>query len=79
MGVNDGMIITDGIHLTSTESEEELHAFASKIGLKKEWYQCHPDHPHYDLTTSRAMKRAVYAGAKGVTGVFLFKNSWWAK
>ena len=78
------MIITDGIHLTSTENEQELHVFASKIGLKREWFQCHSDHlkrrrPHYDLTTRSAVNRALIAGAKRVTGSYLLRNSWWAE
>jgi hypothetical protein len=78
------MIITDGIHLASTENEEELHAFAAKMGFKREWFQCHSHHPkrtrpHYDLTTPRAVKRAITAGAQKVTGIYLLRNSWWAK
>lgn len=78
------MIITDGVHLTSTENEEELHTFAVKIGLKRPWYQCHSRHPkrtrpHYDLTTPRAVQRAITAGAQKVSGIFLIQNSWWSK
>ena len=92
MGVNNRMIITDGVHLTSTENEEELHAFASGMGLKREWFQdlsysrClglkHDPkriRPHYDLTTPGAVKRAILAGATKVTSTFLLRNSWWAK
>jgi len=28
---------------------EELHAMAELLGLKREWFQNHPRHPHYDL------------------------------
>lgn len=81
------MIITDGIHLVSTESEEELHSFAAGLGLKREWYhggQKRPQHlkrkrPHYDLTTKRAVKRAVESGAGMVTGRHLLENAWWSK
>lgn len=73
------MIITDGTHLVSTESEEELHLFARKMGLKRQWYQNHPQHPHYDLTTKRATERAYQHGAKKVTGFELLRNAWWAK
>jgi len=31
------MVYTDGIHLVA-DSLEELHEFAHKIGLKREWY-----------------------------------------
>ena len=62
------MILTDGVHLISDTSEDELHAFAQKMGLKRRWFQNKPDHPHYDLTTKRAQERAIAAGAKLVTG-----------
>lgn len=28
---------------------EELHEFAECLGLKREWFQDHPKHPHYDV------------------------------
>jgi hypothetical protein len=34
------------------DSEEELHEFAKKIGMKKEWFQ-DKKLPHYDLTATR--------------------------
>ncbi len=30
------MIIIDGVHMVSTESEDELHAFARKINLERQ-------------------------------------------
>lgn len=42
------MVYTDGIHLVA-DSLDELHEFADKIGLKREWFQDHPSHPHYDI------------------------------
>jgi len=43
---------------------EELHIFAAKIGMKKEWFQGPPEHmvPHYDLTAAKR-KKAVQLGA----------------
>ncbi len=34
------------------DSEEELHEFANKIGMKIEWFQ-NKKLPHYDLTAKR--------------------------
>ena len=38
------------------DSNEELHAFAAQIGMKRSWFQASPSGPHYDLT---AKKRAL--------------------
>jgi hypothetical protein len=43
-------------------SVEDLHAMASMIGIKREWFQGHPDHPHYDLRKSMR-DRAIASGA----------------
>ena len=58
-------VYTDGIHLTA-DHEAELHAFARQLGLKREWFQMHARHPHYDLTTGRMTRWAVYLGARVV-------------
>ena len=39
-----------------------LHVFAALIGLKREWFQPHPVHPHYDLTPQK-LAAALKAGA----------------
>jgi hypothetical protein len=57
------MIYTDGIHLISDESLEELHAFAARLGLKKAWLHHTPGRPHYDLTTEAIRAKATAAGA----------------
>ena len=46
---------------------EELHAFAAKLGLRLEWFQCRPSlmqipFAHYDLTATRRIA-AVHNGA----------------
>ena len=46
----------------SSQHMEALHEFAKKIGMKREWFQDHPRHPHYDLTPSRRDK-ALKLGA----------------
>ena len=73
------MIITDGTHVVSTESEQELHEFAKSIGLKRAWYQNHPRHPHYDIISKRILALAYRKGAEQVTGFDILKRAWWAK
>ena len=48
------------------DSEQELHDFAQRIGLRRAWYQRDKTLPHYDLTPGRRMK-AVALGAVEVT------------
>lgn len=60
------MTYTDGVHLIA-DSVEELHRFAAGIGLRRAWFQGHPRHPHYDLTTPRKRNQAVRHGARRVT------------
>lgn len=43
------------------DSDDELHAFANKIGLKREWWQ--PKNSHYDLRPG-VRDIAVKFGAK---------------
>jgi hypothetical protein len=44
------------------DSLEELHAMATSIGMRREWFQDRPDLPHYDLVPARRA-RAVALGA----------------
>lgn len=57
-------------HMVSDTSEEELHAFAERIGMKREWFQSRENGKasaaHYDLTPPRRV-RAVALGAVEVT------------
>lgn len=46
----------------SADTEEEIHALAAKIGLRREWFQPHRLVPHYDLTESKRTL-ALAAGA----------------
>ena len=48
------------------DSEEELHAFAERLGLRRAWYQGHGRHPHYDVTEP-TRQVAVALGAVPVT------------
>jgi len=43
-------------------NEEALHALASAIGLKREWFQSGSTMPHYDLTENKR-RAALDAGA----------------
>ncbi len=38
---------------------DELHAFAVSLGLKREWFQDHRSHPHYDLKITNRGKRTM--------------------
>jgi hypothetical protein len=66
------MICFDVIgHMVTDGEPEELHTFAKRIGLKREWYQedsgkhQHDKRfPHYDITTERMRKKALMFGAK---------------
>jgi hypothetical protein len=44
------------------DTNEELHEFAAKIGLRREWFQKSTSGPHYDLTVRRRAA-AVKLGA----------------
>lgn len=56
-------VYTDGVHLVA-DSLDELHAFAKGLCFPKSWFQNKKqEHPHYDLTTSRALSRAIFYGA----------------
>jgi hypothetical protein len=57
------MIYCDGTHMASDTSTEELHTVAARIGLKREWFQEHWTHPHYDVWGTPRRKLA----AMGVT------------
>jgi hypothetical protein len=49
-------------HLTTDGPLEELHAFAARIGLRREWFQNHPLAAHYDLTEGKRWQ-ALATGA----------------
>lgn len=57
-------------HLFSDASDEELHAFAERIGLKRSYFQKAGDpiqlRRHYDVTESKR-RAAVAAGATEIT------------
>lgn len=59
-------VYTDGTHLIA-DTVDELHVFALIIGLKVNWFQPHPKHPHYDITSKAIKQRAINNGAILVT------------
>ena len=53
-------------HLVA-DNIDELHEFAQKIGLKREWFQISASGiPHYDISSSRIRALAISLGAKQV-------------
>jgi hypothetical protein len=52
--IDYGWKLGPSCHLLA-DSEEELHAFALSIGMKRSWFQSGDSHamPHYDLVASR--------------------------
>ena len=55
-------------HLVA-DTDEELHAFVARMGMRREWFQDkpgRPHHAHYDLP-ERARAEAVANGAVEVT------------
>lgn len=53
-----------GGHLQA-DTLEELHAFADRMGLRREWFQSKPGRPendHYDLS-KKGRERAIELGA----------------
>ena len=68
------MILTDGRHLVSDVSLSELHTFVKQLGFKRKWFQNNLRHPHYDLTTNRALIRAMKQGVKRVSIKELLKR-----
>jgi hypothetical protein len=52
---------------------EELHAMAEMLGLRREWFQDHPRHPHYDLPPHKR-ELAIECGAVAVSSRELVKR-----
>lgn len=48
-----------------TDNEQELHEFASKIGLKCDWFQNKKNFPHYDIVKSKR-QQAITLGAQEI-------------
>lgn len=66
-------------HLVSDTSEDELHAFAKRLGLRRSWFQGGTKNAHYDVTPTVRTK-AIKLGAIAVTSRELvvrnYDSSW---
>lgn len=58
---NWGWELGPSCHLIA-DTNDELHEFAARLGLKREWFQTKTNNPHYDLTAGKR-KLAVHLGA----------------
>jgi hypothetical protein len=58
---------TGGGHMQA-DTEEELHTFAARLGLKRAWFQAgsRPEAAHYDLTAGKR-QQALALGAVAET------------
>lgn len=56
-------------HLVSDDSIEELHAFAARLGLSRQWFQG----DHYDVP-AEVREQAVALGAEEVTSIELVRR-----
>jgi hypothetical protein len=45
------------------DTEDELHAMAEKVGLRRAWFQSHRT-PHYDLCQQKRKWRSIWARLK---------------
>jgi hypothetical protein len=69
--VDDSHIAWRGKHWSHLQADtpEELHAFAKRLGLKREWFQTTPGRPeldHYDVTDP-IRDKAIKLGATAET------------
>ncbi len=56
---------TKACHMIA-DSLDDLHRFAGRLGLRREWFQENSTLPHYDLTANKR-KLAVRLGAREIT------------
>ena len=42
------MIVSDGVHITSGISIQDLHVQMARIGIKRCWFHSGSKYPHYD-------------------------------
>lgn len=51
-------------HLVA-DSLDELHTFAKRLGLKRQWFQHAASYPHYDVTAPMREKALRLGAAEG--------------
>jgi hypothetical protein len=51
---------------TDQPDQAELHELASRIGLRRTWFQATASYPHYDVTDTKR-RQAITAGAVPIT------------
>lgn len=61
-----GRLGTVWAHLVCDGDEEELHVFAEKLGLTRQYFQKDARLAHYDVT-ARLAEKAVTLGAKSIS------------
>lgn len=47
------------------DSLDELHSFAKRLGLKRDWFQHAATYPHYDVTNSMREKALRMGATEG--------------
>lgn len=53
----------ENCHLTA-DTDAELHIFAARLGLKREWFQASSSIRHYDLTRGKRAQAVKYGAAE---------------
>lgn len=76
---NWGWKLGASCHMITDGPNEELHAFAAKIGLKRTWFQASISGPHYDLTTKRRAAAVKLGAIELEDRQFHEILSWWRK
>lgn len=71
--IEDALVYFDGVHLAS-RNLDLLHSTAEDIGHKREWFQNHPKHPHYDVLTPTRVNKLLALGAVFVGSKELFRE-----
>jgi hypothetical protein len=68
------VIYTDGVHIVSDSSIQELHEFADKTGINRRWFHPSIRHPHYDVLSGTVLDKVVKNGAVMVSSRELVKK-----